>query len=145
MGEQDQKCILVIEDNIAFLKMLKMRLESNGYRTLASQNGLEGLNLVRQEKPDLIICDLMLPGLDGHKITRMIKFDKNIQHIPMIMLTSRDLDEDMKLARKCGADAFVIKTEKPEVLINQIKELLQKSSSKSVIETVSFPEMQHAE
>jgi len=145
MEEREQKCILVIEDNTAFLKMLKMRLESNGYRTLVSQNGLEGLNLVRREKPDLIICDLILPGLDGHKITRMIKFDKSMQHIPIIMLTSRDLDEDMKLAKKCGADAFVIKTEKSEVLMDKIKELLEKGSSKSVIETVSFPEMQYVE
>ncbi len=135
MDGSAQKCIVVIEDNATFLKMLKMRLESSGYKTLVAQNGLEGLNLVRQEKPNLLICDLMLPGLDGHKITRMIKFDKNTQHIPVIMLTSRDLDEDMKLAKKCGADAFVVKTESAEILMEKIRQLLEKETNTPVIET----------
>lgn len=142
MQTAEQKCIVVIEDNVTFLKMLKMRLEAKGYKAIVAEDGLEGLNLVRHEKPDLIICDLMLPGLDGHKITRMIKFDKGLQHIPVMMLTSRDLDEDMRLAKKCGADAFVVKTERAEVLMEKIKELLAKERSSTSVKAYHSLEIQ---
>ena len=123
------KCILIIEDNEAFLKILKMRLESEGHRIIAARNGLEGLNAVRKEKPDLVISDIMLPEMDGHKICRLIKLDRNIQHIPVIMLTSRDLDEDAELAKKCGADAFIPKTTHAAVMMEVISKLLSRKTA----------------
>ncbi len=128
MSESVPKCILIIEDNEAFLKILKMRLESEGYRIIAAQNGLEGLNTARKEKPDLVISDIMLPEMDGHKICRLIKLDRNIQHIPVIMLTSRDLDEDAELAKKCGADAFIPKTTHAAVMMDVISKLLNRKT-----------------
>lgn len=129
MKNPNQKRILVIEDNEAFLKVLKMRLEASGYETLTAQDGLEGLNAARKENPDLIISDLMLPAMDGHKICRFLKFDQKRHQIPFVMLTSRDLDEDEKLAQQCGADAFIVKTTRAEVILDVIKDLLNERAA----------------
>lgn len=127
--KKKQSRILIIEDNIAFSKMLNMRLKTNGYNTELAHDGLEGLNAVRIFNPELIITDIMLPGLDGHKICRMVKFDKNFKHIPVIVLTSRDLDEDEELAKQCGADAFIVKTTRAEIILDVIEKLLARSAS----------------
>jgi two-component system alkaline phosphatase synthesis response regulator PhoP len=127
MKASTQKRILVIENNPDFRKTLKMRLESSGYSTLLAENGLAGLNMVRKENPDLIITDIMLPGLDGHKVCRMIKFDRKLAHIPVIVLTSRDLDQDAELAKQCGADAFILKTTKPPIVMEVIQKLLEEA------------------
>lgn len=126
MDQQTSKRILVIEDNQSFRKMLKMRLNSQQLDTIVAADGLEGLDLAKREMPDLIITDLMLPGLDGHKICRILKYDKKYAHIPVVMLTSRDLDEDEELAKKCGADAFLVKTTRAEVIMDVINHLLTK-------------------
>lgn len=120
------KRILIIEDNEAFLKILKMRLEASGYETILARDGIEGFNAVRKEKPDLVISDIMLPTMDGHKVCRLVKLDRNIRHIPVIMLSSRDLDKDAEIAKKGGADAFIGKTTHAEVIMDVITKLLYK-------------------
>lgn len=129
-GKNDSR-ILIIEDNEAFRKMLHIRLDAKGYVTFIAKDGLEGLGAVRKTNPDLIITDIMLPGLDGHKICRMVKFDKNFKHIPVIVLTSRDLDEDEELAKRCGADAFIVKTTRAEIILDVIEKLLARVASQS--------------
>jgi CheY-like chemotaxis protein len=123
------KRILIIENNEVFRRTLKMRLEANGYSILDAGSGLEGLNTVRKENPDLVITDIMLPGLDGHKVCRMIKFDRKLSRIPVIVLTSRDLDQDAEIAKQCGADAFVLKTTRPPILLEVIHRLLEREQS----------------
>lgn len=103
-----------------------MRLVAKGHKTILARDGLEGLNALRKEKPDLVISDIMLPGMDGHKICRLAKLDRNTAHIPVIMLTSRDLDEDAELAKKGGADAFIVKTTHAEIMMDVITKLLNK-------------------
>lgn len=128
---EKQTRILIIEDNIAFSKMLNIRLKAKGYATQQAPDGLIGLNAVRTFNPDLVITDVMLPGLDGHKICRMIKFDKNLKKIPVIVLTSRDLDEDEELAKQCGADAFIVKTTRAEIILDVIEKLLARYKEKA--------------
>ena len=118
--------ILVIEDNSAFRKIMKMRLESAGYQTQTAEDGLTGLNMARKDMPDLIVSDLMLPNMDGHHICRMLKFDSRYQNIPFIILTSRDLEEDAEIAKECRADAFIVKTTKAPVILDIIGKLLEK-------------------
>ena len=125
------KKILMIEDEPAFLRMMKKRLEFEGYEVVSAQNGLDGLSTARRENPDLIILDIMLPGIDGHKVCRMIKSDNNLRNIPVAMLTSRDLEEDAETAKRCGANAFIIKTTRTEIVIDIIKKLLEKSLNES--------------
>ncbi|MFH1941748.1 MAG: response regulator [bacterium] len=121
--------ILIIEDSLIFQKTLKKRLESRGYQTMIADDGLEGLALVKREKPDLVILDLILPGMDGHKICRLLKFNRETMDIPIVMFTSRDLDEDAEMARQCHADAFIVKTIRPEVMMDVIKKLLNRKEA----------------
>ena len=104
--------------------MLKLRLESSGYQVTAMEDGLTGLNTIKKEKPDIVILDIMLPALDGDKVCRMVKFDKNLYTIPVIILTSRDTDETADLAKKCGADAFLLKTTKAPIILDVIEKLI---------------------
>ena len=126
MENRTAKRILLIEDSTIFRKILKERLESNGYRTIEAMDGLEGFSLARKEKPDLIILDLFLPKADGHRICRFIKFDRNLCRIPVIMMTSRDLEKDADLAKCNRADAFIVKTIRVEIVLDVIKQLLDK-------------------
>ena len=122
--------ILIIEDNRICLKLLKRRLETHGYSILTAEDGLEGLNIAKKEKPDLIILDLMLPGMNGHQVCRFLKFNKIYQNIPIIILTSRDLEKDKILAQHSKCDAFFIKTTKASVFMDVIEDLLKKYESK---------------
>jgi DNA-binding response OmpR family regulator len=126
MGASSAKRIVIIENNPVFRRALKMRLEAGGFRIFDAENGLEGLNTVRRENPDLVILDIMLAGLDGHKVCRMIKFDRKLSRIPVIVLTSRDLDQDARLAKQCGADAFILKTTRAPILLEVIRKLLDR-------------------
>jgi len=128
MRPSTQKRMVIIENNAVFRKALKTRLEAAEFTIFDAENGLEGLNKVRREVPDLVILDIMLPGLDGHKVCRMIKFDRKLSRIPVIVLTSRDLDQDAMLAKQCGADAFVLKTTKAPILIEVIRKLLDRKA-----------------
>ena len=98
--------------------------ESVGYETVAVHDGLEDLSAARREKPDLVILDLMLPGMDGHKLCRLLKSDRTFRHIPVVIFTSRDLDEDAELSKQCGADGFIVKTTRAEIMLDVIKRLL---------------------
>jgi len=124
------KRILAIEDDPAFIRLLQVRLKAKGYDVHVVSDGLKALNAVRKLKPDLIITDLLLPGMDGHKICRMIKFDKTMAHIPVIMLTARDLDKEAELARQCRADLFISKTNPIDTWISRIPRMLEKSIKK---------------
>ena len=126
---EESKTILIIEDNEAVAKLLRRYLEKTGYQVRWVPNGLAGFNETKKIHPDLIILDLLLPDMDGHKVCHMIKSDRVLEKIPVIILTSRDTEEDAELAKKCGADAFVIKTTRIPILLDVIRQLLEKASA----------------
>ena len=130
--------ILIVEDCAIFRKLLTRRLEEQGYEVIQAQDGIEGLQKARTQNPDLIILDLMLPRLNGHKICRLLKFDRNLGCIPVIIITSRDSDEDAELAKQSRADAFIIKTVRFEIVLDVIERLLKKSQGKNNL-SISFP------
>jgi len=118
--------ILIVEDNPIFLKMVKARLENKGYNVITAEDGLTGYNKALRENPNLVILDLMLPKMDGHKVCRLLKFNNKFHNTPVIILTSRDLEEDANLAKKNGADAFVVKTTKGEILMDVVNKLIER-------------------
>ena len=124
-GPEIPKKILVVDDDPAICNMLDKLLKANGYGTVTTQDGLQALNLARTERPDLIILDVMLPGMDGYKVCRWIKFDQQLKKIPVMILTSRMSPQDEQLAFECGADAFVTKAVKTEAILSQMKKLLE--------------------
>ena len=118
------KRILITEDSPTVLEILKSVLEEEGYEIVSATDGQQALNLAKTEKPDLIVLDLMLPKIDGYKVCRMLKFDEKYKNIPIIMLTARTKESDENLGKEVGADAYIRKPFQPEVIIDQIRKLL---------------------
>ena len=120
------KKILITEDSPTILEILKSVLVEEGYEVIAASDGQQALNLAKTEKPDLMVLDLMLPKIDGYKVCRMLKFDEKYKDIPIIMLTARTNETDEKLGKEVGADAYIKKPFQPEVVIDEIKKLLNR-------------------
>lgn len=123
MSEKKSR-ILIIEDETDIIEALKLRLGANGYEVLVSTDGAEGLNRARSEKPDLIILDIRLPKMDGYKVCRILKYDENFSKIPIIMLTARVQQADIRQGEEAGADIYMTKPYKSEELLENIKKLL---------------------
>ena len=119
------KRILVVDDEEDVLKTVTYRLKSNGYEVLSALDGKDGLDKARQEKPDLIILDLMLPKINGYKVCRLLKFDDEYSKIPIILFTARAEETDKKLGVEVKADAYITKPFDFPVLLEKIKELLK--------------------
>lgn len=114
----EKKKILVVEDTPELVYQFKIRLSAAGFEVHTANDGNKGLELARSINPDLILLDLMLPEVDGYRICRFIKFDKEYEHIPIIIVSARSLESDTELAMEAGADAYYIKPVNwPELLI----------------------------
>jgi len=119
-----KKKILIVEDELDAASLLKMHLEKHGYEVLCAEDGKEGYNLARTRAPDLILLDLMIPKVDGFWICSMIKGNKKFAGIMIIALTARSSDSDMKMAKECGVDDYVIKPFEFSDLLARIKGLI---------------------
>ena len=120
----NKKTILIIDDEPDMIYAVQMQLEANGYNVITAGDGEEGLEEARNQKPNLIILDLMLPKLDGYKICRLLKFDEKYRKIPIIMYTARGQEEDKNLGYEVGADIYLVKPFEPKVLLENIHSLL---------------------
>jgi len=119
--ENERERILVVEDESAIAKTMRLGLEAEGFDVAEARDGLECLKLVRSQKPHLILLDVMLPKLDGFKVCRLIKFDKNTSHIPIILCSARNSDADREKGRKAGADDYLVKPFDLEDLVELVK------------------------
>lgn len=122
-----KKQILLVDDEPQLVDMVKMRLEANGYGVFVAYDGQEALEKARNEKPDLIILDLMLPKMDGYEVCGLLKKDSRYAKMPIIMFTAKAQEEDIKLGKEVGADAYITKPFEHQVLLSKIKELLGES------------------
>lgn len=120
-----KKRILVIEDEPDEVKFLKIYLEKQEYEILFALDGKEGYRLARATTPDLILLDLMLPEVDGFWVCEMIKTDKKLGGIPIIVLTARSEDNDLITAKRCGADDYLIKPFEYKDLLSKIKKAIK--------------------
>jgi DNA-binding response OmpR family regulator len=120
------KKILVVDDEVDLVKTIQFALEAEGYQVLVSYNGEDALNQSRKENPDLILLDLMLPKLDGYKVCRLLKFDEQYKHIPILMLTAKTQQKDRLLGMETGADEYITKPFDMEKLTEKIKAYLSK-------------------
>jgi len=121
-----EKTILIIDDEPDTIYAVEMQLSASKYNVIKAFDGEEGLKKARNENPDLIILDLMLPKLDGYKVCRLLKFDEKYQKIPIIIYTARGQEEDRNLGIEVGSDAYLVKPFEPPVLLAKIEELLKK-------------------
>jgi len=121
---ETKKKILVVDDEPDIVEMLKMRLEASGYEVLVATDGNTAYDKARSDAPDLIILDLMLPGMDGYQVCRLLKFDQRYKLIPIIMLTAKGQKEDKEWGDKVGADLYMTKPFEAKELLDKIKELI---------------------
>ncbi len=119
-----KKRILVIDDEVDFVKMLQARLRIEGYEVLTAEDGIKGLQVARKEMPDLIILDIMMPGLDGHSVLDMLKKSTLTWSIPVIYLTAKTGQADELAAMEKGAKYYLTKPYNPAMLMEMIKSAL---------------------
>ena len=117
------KRVLVVDDDVKTVELVKLYLNRDGYRVLTSHNGLEALRLAQEAHPDLIVLDLMLPGIDGLEICRTIRKESDV---PIIMLTARTADEDKLAGLGLGADDYVTKPFSPRELAARVRAVLRR-------------------
>lgn len=115
-----RKKILVIDDEPDLLELVKKRLEASGYKVVTAQNGIEGFEKAKEEKPNLILLDIMMP-VDGFKVLTQLKADRDTSYIPTIMLTYKGESALIFEAERLGATDYVIKPFDSKTLLSLIK------------------------
>lgn len=121
-----QETILVVEDEKDILSLIAYNLEKEGYRTIQVQTGESALAMVRQRRPDLVVLDLMLPGVNGFDVCRQLKSDETLRSIPILMLTAKSEDSDIVSGLEMGADDYLTKPFSPRELVARIKAALRR-------------------
>jgi two-component system alkaline phosphatase synthesis response regulator PhoP len=124
------KKILIVEDEHDILQLVKLYLEKDGFRTVSAKTGMEGLQQVKQEKPDLVVLDLMLPEIDGIEVCTRLRSAPETAMLPIIMLTAKAEEADTIIGLELGADDYVIKPFSPKTLVARIKALFRRLERK---------------
>ena len=119
--------ILVIEDDMNALRLVTYALEQEGYETVTAKDGLEGLRQAHDESPDLIILDVMLPGLDGYDVCHELRQQAETSIVPILMTSVRARHEDINIGLRLGADDYLMKPVDPEIILDRVKDLLTNS------------------
>jgi len=121
--------ILVIEDDPAGLRLVGYTLKKQGYEVVTASNGLEGLKKAREEGPDLVILDLMLPGVDGFEICHRLRTEPQTARLPILVLSGKTGEADRDTALKVGANAYLVKPASPSEIIKQVESLLARKAA----------------
>lgn len=119
-----KKKILVIDDDKNLVEMLKIRLESEGFKVVSAYDGEEGLEKTMKEKPNLIILDIMLPGISGYEVCQKLKDDRKTWDIPVMMLTAKGDLESRFTSLFTGAIEYMSKPYESRVLMRNIRQML---------------------
>ncbi|HLY55940.1 MAG TPA: response regulator [Stellaceae bacterium] len=117
--------ILVIEDNATNLELMTYLLNAFGHTTIAAQDGEEGVAAALRERPDLILCDLALPGLDGFGVARRLKSEPGLCDVPIIAVTASAMVGDRDKVIATGFDGYISKPITPETFVTEIESYLQ--------------------
>ena len=135
--------ILVVDDERDILELVSYNLKKEGFWTSVSTDGEEALRRVKQEKYDLIILDLMLPGIQGMELCRILKSSEDTSYVPVIMLTAKNEEIDKVLGLEMGADDYITKPFSPRELIARVKAVLRRTHEKPVKDkTVKIGELE---
>ena len=118
------KTILIVEDNELNKKLFHDLLEAHGYETIETSNGLEALELARTHKPDLVVMDIQLPEVSGLEVTKWMKEDESLRHIPVVAVTAFAMKGDEQRIREGGCEAYISKPISVTGFMGTIKSLL---------------------
>lgn len=128
--------ILIVEDEKDIIKMLDYNLKKEGFRVIDARDGEDALDLAVREYPDLILLDLMLPGINGLEVCKSLKKESKTARIPIIMLTAKSQETDKIVGLELGADDYVTKPFSPRELIARIKAVLRRATEKEKLPEV---------
>jgi diguanylate cyclase (GGDEF)-like protein len=131
--------ILIVDDEPAIVELLEEHLQSEGYETERAYSGEEALAQLDRSTPDLVILDLMLPGMDGYEVCRLMQADARLNHIPVIMLTARSAVPNKVLGYQRGADDYIVKPFDPDELSVRVRAQLHHLYHDSVSELTGLP------
>ena len=119
-----QNSVVIVDDDTKLTKLLQTYFDKEGFVTWTVHEGLEAVNMIREKKPDIVILDLMLPGIDGLEICRRVR---RYSDVPILMLTARDEETDRLIGLEMGADDYVTKPFSPREVVARVKAILRRS------------------
>ncbi len=128
--------VLIVEDDSDILNLLSYNVQAAGFDVVTAVDGNAALAMVRQHSPDLVLLDLMIPGIDGFEVCRELKRGLETRNIPVIMLTARGEEVDRIVGLELGADDYVVKPFSPRELILRIRAVLRRSAPEAMVESV---------
>ena len=127
--------VLIVDDEKDLLDLVRYHLEKDGFQCLQASDGLTALRLAREQRPGLLILDLMLPGLDGLDICRQLRRDPMTASLPIIMLTAKAAEVDRVVGLEVGADDYMVKPFSPRELVARVKAILRRLKASSSLPT----------
>lgn len=130
--------ILIVDDEEHIRELIKFNLDKNGYRTICADNGFDALKMVKDENPQLILLDVMLPAMDGYDVCKEIRRDNAISSTPIIMITAKGEEFDKVLGLELGADDYITKPFSIRELVARVKAILRRTRIKPVDSSYNF-------
>jgi DNA-binding NarL/FixJ family response regulator len=124
----DQKRLLLIDDDPNLILLVKDYLEFRGYEVITAENGREALDILEKEVPDMIICDVMMPEMDGYSLVKHVREDPKTSWIPVLFLSAKGQSQDRVKGLNTGADVYMVKPFEPEELVAQVESSLKQAS-----------------
>lgn len=137
--------ILIVDDEPTIVELLEEHLRSEGYDTAHAYSGEEALQMLEHDVPDLVLLDLMLPGMDGYEVCRLMQKDSRLNHIPVIMLTARSAVQNKVMGYERGADDYVVKPFDPDELSVRVRAQLNHLYHERISELTGLPGSQTVE
>ena len=125
--EKDKKTILVVDDEQSIMELLVFNLQKEGYNTLEAYDGVTAVEMAINEKPDLILLDVMIPKMDGISVCKKIRYALNIANIPILMISAKDTESDKIVGLEMGADDYITKPFQIREVMARIKANLRKA------------------
>lgn len=135
--EKDKKTILVVDDEKSIMELLVFNLQKEGYNTLEAYDGVTAVEMAMNEKPDLILLDVMIPKLDGISVCKKIRYALNISNIPILMISAKDTESDKIVGLEMGADDYITKPFQIREVMARIKANLRKAELNANMDIMS--------
>ena len=123
--------ILIIDDEKDLIELVRYNLEKDGYDSISATDGQSGLEIAQRHKLDLIVLDLMMPGMDGLEVCRRLRADPRTGRVPLIMLTAKATEADRIVGLEMGADDYIIKPFSPRELVARVKAILRRTTTQA--------------
>ena len=124
----DQKTLLLIDDDPNLILLVKDYLEFRGYSVITAENGREALDILNSNNPDMIICDVMMPEMDGYAVVEHVRDNPETEWIPVLFLSAKGQSQDRVKGLNTGADVYMVKPFEPEELVAQVESSLKQAS-----------------